>query len=80
MVFGESPTYLERIFEISALKKVALIEFEAAEASNVFPVPGGPKRRIDLGGSNFTGFSGFEIARTFITTSNESFPSLLCKL
>lgn len=48
--FSESPTYLDIMSEGETLKKAALFSVAQAFARKVFPVPGGPYKRIPVQG------------------------------
>ncbi len=67
IAFSDSPTHFESSWGPLTLMKLAFDSFAAALTSRVFPVPGGPCRRIPFGGvmpifSNFCGFlSGHSI-------------------
>lgn len=84
--FSESPTYLDMMSEGETLKKAALFSVAHALAKKVFPVPGGPYKRIPVQGclsplkisGNFSGktivpFSSFFALVKPITSSHFTF-------
>ena len=56
MSLGESPKYFDKILDVFTSKKEASRLPADAAASKVFPVPGGPKRRMPFQGFMESGF------------------------